>query len=203
MIANSILVILAAYFLGSIPSAYLVGRLVKGIDMREVGDGRIGTSLTRQRLGLPWGITVAFMDVSKGAIAVILAQVSDAPLPVVLISGMVAVMGHNWSIFLGFKGGKGAATTFGVLAGLMLWQLIIAMGIVATYYLVTHNSTLATGIIFCLLPIILWASRALGISPMLPWAEEISPLLIFSPLLLSLPWLLKRPATVRAESDED
>ncbi len=202
MITNEIIVILAAYFLGSIPSAYIVGRLLKGIDMREVGDGRIGTSFTIRRLGLASGITVAIMDFTKGVIAIILAEMFNVPLIIVLLCGVIVVVGHNWSIFLGFKGGKGAATTFGVLASLMLAPFLIALSIVAIPYFLTHRSTLATGIMFGILPILLWAESMLGILPMLPWVQDISPLLIIFPLFLSIPMFLKHPVTVRAESEE-
>ncbi len=200
MIAEGIIAILAAYFLGSISSAYLMGHLVKGIDMREVGDGRIGASSSVRRLGFAWGIAVAVMDFSKGVIAVILAQLLNVPLIVVLLAGLVVVIGHNWPIFLNFKGGRGAATIYGVLASLMLWQLLIVLVLIAIPYFVTRRSTVATYIMLGILPILLWAESMLEILPVLPWAQDISPLLIVFPLFLSIPMFSKRPVVmVRTE----
>jgi len=101
MMAQEIVAIIAGYLLGSIPSAYLMGRLLKGIDMREVGDGRIAGAHAIRRLGFASGITVGLMDCSKGALAVILALLLNVHLIAVLIAGVAAVAGHNWSIFLG------------------------------------------------------------------------------------------------------
>jgi len=115
---------------------------------------------------------------------------------------VILVVGHNWSIFLGFKGGRGAATTYGVLASLMLWQLLIALAMVAVLFFTTRKSTVATYIIFGILPLLLWAESILGILPVLPWAQDISPLLIVFPLFLSIPMFLKRPPTFRAVSEE-
>ena len=69
-----LLVIAIAYLLGSIPSAYIVGRLLKGIDMREAGDGRLGAAAVRRRVGLAGSLIVGLMDLTKGAMAVLLAQ---------------------------------------------------------------------------------------------------------------------------------
>ena len=189
-----------SYLLGSIPSAFIIGRLLKGTDMREVGDGRIGTAAALRNLGIAGGVMVGFMDFSKGALAVALALMLNVPLIIVLLCGVMVVMGHNWSVFLGFKGGRGAASTYGVLASLMWWQLLIALGIVAIPYFLTHRSTLATGIIFGILPVLLWSERVLGILPTLPWIQDISPLLVVFPIFLSIPMLLKVRLTVSASA---
>ncbi len=191
MIATMVTVIIAAYFLGSIPSAYIIGRLLKDIDMREVGDGRIGAAAAFRNLGIAGGMMVGFLDFSKGALSVALALTTDVPLIVALLCGIMAIVGHNWSVFLGFKGGRGAATTYGVLASLMLWQFLIALVIAAIPYFLTHKSTLATGIIFGILPVVLWVDSVLGILPALPWMQDISPLLIVFPVFLSVPMFLK------------
>ena len=197
MVLAITLIILTAYLLGSIPSAYIVGRLVKGVDMREVGDGRMGTNTVVRRLGIFCGITVAVMDFGKGAVAVILAQVLYAPLIVVLIAGMVAVAGHNWSIFIGFKGGQGLAPTFGALASLVFWQLFIDLGmpailyfglaLVALTYLFLRKAGVAAGIMLTSLPISFWITGG-------------SQLLIAFPLILTIPMIVKHFLVVRAES---
>ncbi len=197
MVLEITLIILIAYLLGSIPSAYIVGRLVKGVDMREVGDGRMGTNTVFRRLGITCGIMVAVLDFGKGAVVVILAQVLDAPLIVVLLAGMVAVAGHNWSIFVGFKGGQGLAPTFGALASLVFWQFFIDLGmpailyfglvLVALTYLFLRKAGVAAGIMLTSLPIAFWITGG-------------SPLLIAFPLILTIPMLVKHFLVVRAES---
>lgn len=101
-----------------------------------------------------------------------------------LLAALVVVAGHNWSIFMRFRGGKGAATTYGVLASLMFWQLLIGLGAAGIVYLFTHKSGLATGIMFGTLPLILWI-----------YGAAIS--LTFFPAFLSLPMLVKHHLMVR------
>jgi glycerol-3-phosphate acyltransferase PlsY len=171
-------VVVAAYLLGSIPSAYIVGRLLKGVDIREVGDGRLGMAFTYRRVGLLGAIIVGIMDVSKGAAAVLLAQGLGLPLPVVLLTGLVVVVGHNWSVFIGFKGGKGALTTYGVLVTLMYWQFFIALALAGVLYFFTHKSGMSTGALFGFLSLLYWFTGTVVLLSILP-------------VLISLPMVLK------------
>jgi len=190
MMSTAVLIIPIAYLLGSIPSAYIVGRLLKGIDMREVGDGHMGTSYSFRRLGFAGGITVALMDVSKGVTAVLLAQRLTAEVAIVLLAALAVVVGHNWSVFLRFKGGKGAATTYGVLATLIFWQLLIGLSAAGIVYFFTHKSGLATGIMFGILPLVLWIYGA-------------STLVVVFPVFLSLPMVLKHRLMIRTTRTND
>ncbi|MBU0547708.1 MAG: glycerol-3-phosphate 1-O-acyltransferase PlsY [Candidatus Omnitrophica bacterium] len=119
--------LVTSYFLGSIPTAYIFGRILKGVDIRKVGSGNIGATNAMRALGKGPGITVLLLDILKGFIVVsflgdyfadrtILWQVQNLR----IIMGLCCICGHNWTIFLKFKGGKGIATTFGVLLGLAL-----------------------------------------------------------------------------------
>jgi glycerol-3-phosphate acyltransferase PlsY len=186
-IALASLVIAIAYLLGSIPSAYLVGRLMKGLDIREAGDGRLGAAATYRRVGLAGGITVGLMDLSKGAAAVFLAQGLGLPLPVVLLAGLAVVVGHNWSIFLHFKGGKGALTIYGVLASLMFWELLIALALGGIFYLITHKTGMATGILLGFLSLINLITGSLI-------------LLTILPIFISLPMVLKHIFTPKTKA---
>jgi glycerol-3-phosphate acyltransferase PlsY len=177
-IALASLVVVTAYLLGSIPSAYLVGRLLKGLDIREAGDGRLGATATYRRVGLAGAIIVGLTDLAKGAAAVLLAQGLGLPLFVVLLAGVAVVVGHNWSVFLRFKGGKGALTIYGVLASLMFWQLLIALALGGIFYLVTHKTGMSTGILLGCLSIINLITGSLI-------------LLIILPLFISVPMVLK------------
>lgn len=122
-----ILGIIISYLIGSIPTAYIFGRLLKGIDIRKFGSGNVGATNALRVLGKPAGITVLVLDVLKGFVAVIflgdlvalrIPRIPDETLRIIL--GLSCILGHNWTVFLRFKGGKGVATTFGVLLGLAL-----------------------------------------------------------------------------------
>lgn len=122
-----ILGILISYLIGSIPTAYILGRILKGIDIRKFGSGNVGATNALRVLGKGAGITVLVLDILKGFIVVVflgnlmatkITSISDDILRIIL--GLSCILGHNWTIFLGFKGGKGVATTFGVLLGLAL-----------------------------------------------------------------------------------
>jgi glycerol-3-phosphate acyltransferase PlsY len=186
MIATALLSVSLGYLLGSIPSAYLVGRLLKGVDLRDVGDGRIGTSAAFRRLGKLGGTMVGIADFGKGVAAIMLARLLGVSEVVVLLSGLAAVIGHDWSIFIHLKGGKGAATTYGVLASVMAWQLLIALGIAGMVFFISHKSGLSTGIMFGILPPIVWACGA-------------SALLVVFPILLSTPMVLKHLSMARVK----
>jgi glycerol-3-phosphate acyltransferase PlsY len=186
-IALIILVTFVAYLFGSLPSAFIVTRLMKGVDIREAGDGRLGASATYRRVGLTGAIIVGLMDLGKGAAAVVLAQVLGLPLWAVLLAGLAAVVGHNWSIFLRFQGGKGALTIYGVLASLMFWELLIALALGGIFYLVTHKTGMATGFLLGFLAFINWLTGSLI-------------LLVILPVFISLPMVLKHlfmPKTAR------
>ncbi|MGD9118140.1 MAG: glycerol-3-phosphate acyltransferase [Dehalococcoidia bacterium] len=183
----AILAVGVAYLLGSIPSAYLIGRWLKGLDLREAGDGRLGAALTRRRVGLFGSIIVAAMDFGKGLAAVMLAKALGLPIWVVIFTGIVAVVGHNWSLFLQFKGGKGAMTTYGVLFSLMLWPFLAAMAVAGIALLITNNKTgISTGVMFCFLALLnLFTGSAM--------------VLVVTPILLSVPMVLKHITISRAE----
>ncbi|MDD5281706.1 MAG: glycerol-3-phosphate 1-O-acyltransferase PlsY [Candidatus Omnitrophica bacterium] len=119
--------LVASYLLGSIPTAYLFGRILKGIDIRKVGSGNVGATNAMRALGRGPGITVLLLDILKGFIVVVFLgdyfvnkQIFTQEYNLRIIMGLCSICGHNWTIFLRFKGGKGIATTFGVLLGLAL-----------------------------------------------------------------------------------
>jgi len=174
----ALLVIGVAYLLGSIPSAYIVGRWLKGVDIREVGDGRLGATAAYRRVGLVGGLIVALIDVSKGVASVLLAQRLGLPLPVVLLAGLAVVVGHNWSIFLHFKGGKGALTTYGVLVSLMFWQFFAALAVGSMAFIITRKTGMSTGVLFCFLAFLNLFTGSLI-------------LLVITPILISVPMVLK------------
>lgn len=117
--------IISSYLIGSIPTAYIFGRVLKGIDIRKFGSGNVGATNALRTLGRGVGVTVLILDILKGFIVVFLlgdilgwriTEVDTDTLRIIL--GISAIIGHNWTVFLDFHGGKGIATTFGVLLGL-------------------------------------------------------------------------------------
>jgi glycerol-3-phosphate acyltransferase PlsY len=123
----TIVALITSYLIGSIPTAYLFGKVLKGIDIRKVGSGNVGATNALRALGKGPGITVLLLDILKGLLVVVFLGNYFADKPVLLpvlnlriLMGLFCICGHNWTIFLQFKGGKGIATTFGVLIGLSL-----------------------------------------------------------------------------------
>ena len=122
-LSHSLLLLLLAYLFGSLPIGLLVGRMVKGIDVRDYGSGNIGASNVWRTMGPLWGTAVFLFDFCKGYFPTVLTtrlhqhQPEISPwLPVAV--GLAAILGHNFSPFLRFKGGKGVATSLGVVFGL-------------------------------------------------------------------------------------
>ncbi len=108
-----------SYVIGSIPTAYIFGRLLKGLDIRQHGSGNVGATNAFRVLGKGPGTAVLILDIIKGIIPVVfVAGFLDASVTGRIIAAVAAVCGHNWTCFLNFKGGKGIATTLGVLIGL-------------------------------------------------------------------------------------
>ena len=124
--------LILSYFLGAIPTAYLVGKAVKGIDIREHGSKNVGATNVFRCVGKEWGSFVLAFDILKGFVAVTLwPHVTSEPLSVLFlfVCGIIAVFGHNWTIFLRFKGGKGVATTLGILLGLFPKTVLCALAV--------------------------------------------------------------------------
>jgi acyl phosphate:glycerol-3-phosphate acyltransferase len=125
--------IIIGYLLGSVPFGLLAG-LIKGVDIRKVGSGNIGATNSVRALGKTWGAVVFILDLVKGAIPVwIAAYMIASPTPIftreafMILAGLAAVIGHMFPIYIGFKGGKGAATGLGVLLGITPNLFIIAL----------------------------------------------------------------------------
>ena len=113
-----ILALVLAYLLGSIPSSYLVGRLAGGVDLRQHGSRNLGATNVFRVLGWKYAIPVLLLDAAKGTVAAVVVAPWAGPQPwMPLVVGTAAVLGHVFTVFLGFRGGKGVATAAGVLLG--------------------------------------------------------------------------------------
>ena len=131
-----VFVLLLAYFLGSIPSGLWIGKIFHGIDIREHGSGNLGGTNTFRTLGKKAGFAVTIMDILKGTLATLLPVLFgiDAELHP-LITGTMAVVGHMFPIFAGFKGGKAVATSGGILLGYapILFLIIFVVFFISLY----------------------------------------------------------------------
>ena len=122
-----ILCVALAFLLGSVPFGLVIARTFKDIDPRRAGSGNIGSTNVARLCGLPWGLLTLFCDIMKGLLPVLLAvHVLAEPLMQSVVA-LAAVTGHIKSPFLGFKGGKGVATTIGALMPLAFWPLLCAV----------------------------------------------------------------------------
>jgi glycerol-3-phosphate acyltransferase PlsY len=156
MIIESILAIIIAYLLGAIPFAYIAGRLKKGVDIRNMGGGNVGTTNALREIGTGTGLLVFAGDVLKGVLAILVAQWLGVSIIIVFIAGLAAVIGHNWSVFIKFGGGKGGATVIGIFLALAPVATAIAFGIMLIVAFLTSNLRLSMMAGFIALPFILW-----------------------------------------------
>jgi acyl phosphate:glycerol-3-phosphate acyltransferase len=156
IIIKIILAFIAAYFLGSIPSAYIAGRLKKNIDIRTVGSRNMGAMNTFYNLGKVAGILVLAVDVLKGVAAVALADVLGIPNLYMFIAGFIVVLGHNYPVWLKFHGGKGGATAIGAIIYFIPWGIPIGLAVFGIMLLIIKFPTLSYGIGMVSFPFVAW-----------------------------------------------
>lgn len=144
------------YLLGSIPGGYIVGKLVKGVDVRKYGSGNIGTTNVLRVLGKKYALFVFLIDFGKGAASVLIASLFPygnlSPL-VRSLTGMACITGHNWPLFLRFKGGKGVATSAGVFLILTPLPFIFSFLTMVVVVGLTRYVSLGSMISAALLPL--------------------------------------------------
>ena len=150
------LIVVLGYFIGSIPTAYIAGRFVKDVDIRQVGDENMGAANAFRQLGAKVGVTVGIVDAGKGALAVLIALAANIPQTAVLLTGAAVVVGHNWPIFIGFRGGRGESTTIGVLLATITQPMLILAGPALLALLIFRNVILASCVLFIPLPLVCW-----------------------------------------------
>jgi len=147
--------VVIGYVLGAAPFAYIITRLKTGTDIREKGSGNAGALAVWREVGPAFGTIALITDVGKGVLTIYAARWLGVDTIWVCAAGFAAVAGHNWPVFLGFKGGKGAATIMGVLLALMPVQFAIGLGIAVLIIIPTSNIRLGMiGLAF--IPLIAW-----------------------------------------------
>ena len=159
---NLVLIIALSYLVGSIPTSIIVGKLVKGIDIRNYGSGNPGGTNVIRVVGLGWGIFVILFDAFKGFFATYFIAkwfYGDASIlnltTLQIIAGCSAVIGHIWTIFAGFKGGKGVSTSAGMLLGIAPVDLLISLMIFVIIVALTRYVSLGSIISAILFPFVI------------------------------------------------
>jgi len=135
---------LTAYLLGSIPTAYLVGKHVRGVDVRSVGDGNMGARNVYHTLGARYAYFVAVVDIIKGIIAVLIARLAGLPVAWQYIAGFCSILGHDFPILARFRGGQGLAVTAGTMLVLFPWPTVAGLTAYALVYAVLRRSRIGS-----------------------------------------------------------
>jgi acyl phosphate:glycerol-3-phosphate acyltransferase len=169
-----------SYGLGSISSASLIGWLFARIDMSKEPDGRISASEVFHKIGLlPFLLVILFDAIFALSAVIIGSALSNGNLNIMMLCGIAALCGHNWSIFLKFKGGLGATAILGILIVLVSWQLFVGLAVGAVMLLLTRRPGLSTAFVLTVITLTLIIQKGFG-------------LLAIYPLCLFMIMLLKR-----------
>ena len=152
-----ILLVIAAYFWGGIPSAYIFGRHFRGIDIRDYGSGNVGASNIIEHVSFWDGFFLGIFDcVGKGTVVVVVSGLLDQSIAVQSAVGISAVVGHNWSPYIRFTGGRGVATLTGVMLGFFMWREmllgVLTIGILGKLFM--RDTAFMTLVTLVLLPVV-------------------------------------------------
>lgn len=161
-----ILLLVGAYLLGSVPTAYIIGRWRRGIDVRQYGSGNVGASNLLRSSGKFLAVVVTIVDIGKGILIVWVAQLAGLGIAQQVAIGLAAIIGHNWPVFLRFSGGRGVLTTLGVAFFLPLangplvpWALIIFLAIAGIFIFIFHNLPVGTAAGIAAMPLVSWIAQ--------------------------------------------
>ena len=161
MIQETFIVIslaLGAYVLGSVPTAYILVRWMEGEDIRDVGSRNVGALNAYNRTGAWAGLLVLVVDTAKGVLAVAAPRLLGVDASVLFITTPLVVAGHNWPVFLNFRGGKGAAAIFGISLVIVPWLTVITAAPSILVMLLLRNVVLGAAFGFILLNTLLWVT---------------------------------------------
>lgn len=192
-------VILLSYLVGSIPTSIIITHMVKGVDIRNYGSGNAGGTNVMRVLGWKHGLLVILLDALKGVVAVILvARLHTGAMPfqnatpfddftlVQIIAGISAVVGHIWTVFAGFRGGKGIATALGMLLMIVTVDMLVAVGIFVLVVMISRYVSLGSILAAIAVPLTLIVRENIfhvdipGYTTLLPFVILVSLLVIFT-----------------------
>jgi acyl phosphate:glycerol-3-phosphate acyltransferase len=181
------LVALVSYLAGAIPFSYIAGRVFGGVDLRRHGSGNLGATNTFRLLGARIALVVLAFDVAKGfvpvAIAPALAATGNIPREwLMLTAAFFAVIGHMFSVFVSFAGGKGIATTAGAFAALAPWPLVAAAVVFGLVFAAKRIVSLASIVSAVLFPIAVFVLDRTGVAPA-PWPLRAAAVLVTAVVL--------------------
>jgi len=152
MIVMITIALILAYLIGSFPSAFLIARFARGIDIRKVGSRNMGAMNTFYNVGFWWGMLTLVVDIGKGVFGVVIARWLNTGEYIDLAAGLMVLVGHNFPVFLKFKGGKGGASMIGVLIVIMPWGVPAYLALFGLLLLITRFPTLSYGLAFLCFP---------------------------------------------------
>ena len=155
-----ILLFVVCYAVGSIPTAYLLGKWLHGIDIRKVGYRNAGVANVWRQMSPRAGLLVLLIDAGKGMAAVTIARRMIPGDASVILAGFAAVAGHNWPAFLKFHGGRGAATAMGVLSFVLPYATLPLVVVSLCTFWLTNRFLIAMLCLFIPLPFVAWYLRA-------------------------------------------
>lgn len=162
-------IVVLAYLLGSIPFSFLIVKLVARKDVRSVGSGNVGATNAMRAAGTAAGVAALLLDILKGVAAVLVARRLGAPPALVGAAAFVVMLGHCYPVWLGFRGGKGVATSGGAMAALaplaLMMALLVLLGVIAWKRYVSLGSIIAAA----LFPLFVWITQRLGWEERDPW----------------------------------
>jgi glycerol-3-phosphate acyltransferase PlsY len=192
-------IIILSYLVGSIPTSIIITKIVKGIDIREHGSGNAGGTNVMRVLGWKQGLLVIILDALKGAFAVVvIARLHYGGLPfqnvspfddftlVQIIAGISAVVGHIWTVFAGFRGGKGIATALGMLIMIVTVDMLVAVGIFILVVMISRYVSLGSILAAASVPLTLIFRENIlhdniqSYNTLLPFVVAVSLLVIFT-----------------------
>lgn len=148
--------VIIGYLLGSFPAAYIIARYRKGIDIREVGLRNMGGANVIREVGKREGALTLVLDIGKGALSIYIAQLLGVSLVLVLAAGFAAMLGHNYPVYLGFRGGKGVATVMGIFFVLSLPAMVSTTLIIGVILLFTRSFFVAVEIASPFFLLLVW-----------------------------------------------
>ena len=152
--------LILGYLLGSIPSGWLAGRWLKGIDLREIGSGSTGATNVLRHVGKGPALIVFLIDVGKGAAAVLIARALGLGDWIQVLAGLTALAGHIWPVWLGFKGGKAVATGLGLFLGLAWPVGLASFGVFLAVFSLSRYVSLASVLAAISLPLLMAAGTS-------------------------------------------
>jgi glycerol-3-phosphate acyltransferase PlsY len=151
------IVLVISYLLGAIPTSYIVVHHLTGRDIRALGDGNPGMMNVWDSVGMPAALVVGFGDIGKGMVAVTIAQMADVHHAAPLLAGLIAILGHDYSIFLMLDGGNGMATAVGAISALAPLAAAPSVVVAIIVWLVTGSRRLGGIVGLMMVPALAYA----------------------------------------------